>query len=194
MYTRVTSCPLFKAARSCRSKLFAAKLCVAKGAVGDEKPIPGSRGAQHHAGPVRVHPLKRASTEPGAEPLLGKSSGHWMRHRRSKGRSKSRASSVDGRRLGPGKVTPRHGGGAEAVSAGLTESALRAPRKRHAPVSSEDRDRGVRSSVGYVPGSELTRPQVRRRFASAIARVVKTRRSPVFVGGTPRSARPTKSR
>lgn len=157
------------------------------------KADPGTRGAQHHAGrPGRAPQKVRAG--PGAEPSPGKSSGYWMRHRRSKGRSKSRASSVDGRRLGPGKVTPRHGGGAEAVSAGLTESALRAPRKRHAPVSSEDRDRGVRSSVGYVPGSELTRPQVRRRFASAITRVVKTRRSPVFVGGTPRSARPTKSR
>jgi len=96
-----------------------------------------------------------------------------MRHRRSKGRSKSRASFIDERRLGPGKVSPRHGGGAEAVSAGLTESALRAPRKRHAPVSSEVCDRGVGSSVVFVPGSELIRPQVRWQLASATMRVVK---------------------
>jgi len=46
---RSKSSPLSQAARSFRTKLFAAKLRVARGAVGDETPNPGRRGAQHHA-------------------------------------------------------------------------------------------------------------------------------------------------
>jgi len=78
-----------------------------------------------------------------------------VRNRRSRGRKKSSASLVEGRRLGPGKASSRHGGGVEAVSAGLTESEVRAPRKCAAPVSSGVRDRGVRGSVMRARGPEI---------------------------------------
>jgi hypothetical protein len=52
-----------------------------------------------------------------------------VRNRRSRGRRKSSASLVEGRRPGPGKASSRHGGEVEAVSAVFTESARRAPRK-----------------------------------------------------------------
>jgi hypothetical protein len=54
--------------------------------------------------------------------IRGETWGRRVRNRRSKGRSKSSASSVDRRRLGPGKATPCHDGGVEAVLAALAES------------------------------------------------------------------------
>lgn len=97
--------------------------------------------------------------EPGLEEELSqsKSSGYRMRDRRSKGRSKSSASQVEGRRLGPGKASPSHGGGVEAVLASLTESDSVHREKARAGIE-EDRDRGVRGSVVVVRGFGPKRP------------------------------------
>lgn len=73
-----------------------------------------------------------------------------VRNRRSKGRKKSSALLVDGRRPGLGKTSHVHAGEVEAALAVLVESAPRAPRKMRAPASarvatgaSEARSHGV---------------------------------------------------
>lgn len=58
-------------------------------------------------------------------------------------------------------------------------------REMHRPVSSEDRDRGVRGSVVAYLGSEEHSPTVRSRSAEAIASVVKRSKSPVSMGQQP---------
>lgn len=62
----------------------------------------------------RLQPPREPSPrKPAQGDLTGKPGEKWVRHRRSKGRSKSRASLVEGRRLGPGKASPfsrRRGG------------------------------------------------------------------------------------
>lgn len=94
---------------------------------------------------------------------MGETWGRRVRNRRPRGRSKSSASPVERRRLGPGKVTPCHDGGAEAVLAALAESVnQRAPRKTRAPVSSEGCDRGVRGTIAVARGTEEKRPHVAR--------------------------------
>jgi hypothetical protein len=53
---------------------------------------------------------------------VGETWGRKVHNRRPRGRSKSSASLVDGRRLGPGKATPCHDGAVEAVLAAHAES------------------------------------------------------------------------
>jgi len=60
----------------------------------------------------------------------------------------------------------------EAVLASLDES-VHVHRERHAPVSSEDRDKGVRGSVVACVGSDKNAPTVRERSAEATKGVVK---------------------
>jgi len=105
-----------------RTKPPAAKLRVARGAEGDEESMKESQGA---ATPGETAP---GITWGHQGQTFGGESGGWMRDRRPRGRKKSSASLVEGRRSGLGKTSLRHGGEVEAVSAGLGESEQRAPR------------------------------------------------------------------
>lgn len=147
MYNRAESRPLFYAARAFRTKLSTAKLRVAEGAVGDEKTEHRIAGCATPRGPAPLPKREKLPKRPAPkgrpkrgwgpeeELTLSKSTGHWMRNRRSRERSKSRASLIERRRLGPGKASSRHGGGVEAVLASLDESVSACTAKRHAPVS-----------------------------------------------------------
>lgn len=106
-----------------------------------------ARGAQHHA---RRPGANSGFTVPKAPGGLEPGHGCAIAGREAGGRAARLF--AEGRRPGPGKTSSRHGGGVEAVSAGFTESEVRAPRKCAAPVSSEVRDRGVRGSVTRVRG------------------------------------------
>lgn len=78
-------------------------------------------GQSHRPGGPRENPKERS---------LGETWGRRMRNRRSKGRKKSSAPPVDERRLGPGKATPCHDGGVEAVLAAHAESVKTTSRYR----------------------------------------------------------------
>lgn len=154
---RSKSSPLFQAARAFRTKLFAATLCVAEGAVGDTKTDSRQAGC---ATPRLLdagsgHPQGWLGTRGGA--LAGKSTGHWVRNRRSRERKKSSATPVERRRSGPGKTSSPHGGGVEAVSANLSESAQRAPRKARPGIEeriatgASEVNRRVRGSAEKAP-------------------------------------------
>jgi len=146
--------------------------------------IPGGRGAQHHARPARSPPLKRRRSGSEEELSQGKSPEYRVRDRRSRERKKSSASPVERRRSGPGKASSRHGGGVEAVSASLSESAQRAPRKARTGI--EEGIATGASEVGRrVRGLAQQAPTVRRRSAEATSARRETRRSPVSVGGIP---------
>jgi hypothetical protein len=107
------------------------------------------------------------------ERSCGGNLGKWPRNRRSKEWRKSSAALVEGRRLGPGKASPRHGGGVEAVLAAHAESAS-AHRESRAPVSSMGRDRGVRGTVAVRTWvRKNTPPRSAQRPAQAMWSVVK---------------------
>lgn len=84
----------------------------------------------------------------------------------------SSASLVEGRRLGPGKASPSHGGGVEAVLASLTES-VSVHRERHAPVSGRFATGASEARSSSCVGSDQNAPTVRSRSAEAIVGVVK---------------------
>jgi hypothetical protein len=115
---------------------------------------------------------RKEHSGPEEELSQSKSLGHWMRNRRSRERSKSRASLIEGRRLGPGKALPRHGGGVESVLAGLAESVETCTAKRHATGIHEVRDGGVRGSVGIVHGFGPTRPHSAKSIRRSDSRSV----------------------
>jgi len=111
-----------------------------------------------------------------------------VRDRRSRGRSKSRASPVDRRRLGPGKATSCHDGGVEAVLAALAESVNHnaLPRKERAPVSSGGCDRGVRGTIAEARGFGRERPHEAYTIRRSDAERRETLSSPVSMGGNHR--------
>jgi len=158
MYNRAESRPLFYAARAFRTKLSTAKLRVAEGAVGDEKVEHRIAGCATPRGPAplpkREKLLERGVGGPEEELTLSKSTGHWMRNRRSRERSKSRASLIERRRLGPGKASSRHGGGVEAVLASLDESVSACTAKRHAPVSTRIATEASEARLASCVGSQ----------------------------------------
>lgn len=98
--------------RAPRGKSLAAKLRVAREAEGVEESRNRSAGCatprEAAWGQLGFH---------GAKSIGGPRARERMRNRRSRGRKKSSASLVEGRRPGPGKASSRHGGGVEAVSA-----------------------------------------------------------------------------
>jgi len=126
---RSKSSPLSQAARAFRTRLFAAKLRVAKGAVGDEKADSRRAGCATPRLTTSRPGRPKGCTGPEEELSQGHSTGYRVRDRRSRERKKSNAPHVERRRSGPGKALTRHGVGVEAVSAGLSESEKRAPRK-----------------------------------------------------------------
>lgn len=158
------------------------------GAAGDEEPRTRTGvGYNHRAGGPQENPTERS---------VGETWGRKVRNRRPRGRSKSSASLVDGRRLGPGKATPCHDGGVEAVLAALAESVKkqRATAKR-ARTGIERRSRQGcqrygRAGSGF--GRELPHHSCAVRRSDAERR--ETLSSPVSMGGNPARTRPTKSR
>lgn len=152
------------------TKLFAAKLRVAEGAVGDEKADHRRAGCATPRESARVN--RKEHSGPEEELSQSKSLGHWMRNRRSRERSKSRASLIEGRRLGPGKASSRHGGGVESVLAGPAESVGTCTAKRHATGIHEVRDGGVRGSVGIVHGFGPKRPHSAKSIRRSDSRSV----------------------
>lgn len=161
----VASSPLW--ARAPRTKPFAAKLCAAEGAGGDEEPM--NRSARC-ATPREAAWGQLGSR--GAKSAEGPRARGRVRNRRSRGRNKSSASLVEGRRPGPGQIPSRHGGGIEAVSASLVGSEERAPRKAQRRHRSGVCDRGVRGSVTQArgPGAALAEGRTRPHEACAIRR------------------------
>lgn len=96
-----------------------------------------------------------------------------VRNHRSRGRNKSSASLVEGRRPGPGQVSSRHGGGVEAVSAGLVGSEERAPRKCAAPAPK----RGLRQGRQRLGHAGTRARETWRREEHAPAKPCAIRRS-----------------
>jgi len=122
-----------------RTRPFAATPSVAEGAVSDTKTDSRQAGCATPRKAGSGCPQGQLGTRGGA--LAGKSPGYRMRDRRSRERKKSSASPVERRRSGPGKASSRHGGGVEAVSASLSESA-NVHRERHVPVSKRESRQG----------------------------------------------------
>lgn len=137
-----------------------------------KKPITGARGAQHHASRPGLsartardprRSSRRASPWGTGCAIAARESGARAAHLLSKRR-----------RLGPGKALPRHGGGVESVLASPAESVETCTAKRHATGIREDRDGGVRGSVGIVHGFGPTRPQsaksIRRSDSTSVVK------------------------
>jgi len=139
----------------------AAAYSVVERAVGDREIDSRQAGCATPRRLVRVNALKSGGSGPEEELSQGNSTGHRTRDRRSRERKKSSASLVERRRSGPGKASSRHGGGVEAVSASLSESAQRAPRKARTGI--EERIATGASEVGRrVRGSAQQAPTVRK--------------------------------
>lgn len=114
------------------------------------------------ATPRRIKPAcgaRKGVVGPVEEPA-SESTGYLMRNRRPRGRKKSSASLVEGRRSGPGKASSRHGGGVEAVSANLSESVPRAPRKARTGIEGASRQ-GRQRQVVACQGRPNKRPRTK---------------------------------
>jgi hypothetical protein len=106
---------------------------VPRGARGDKEPkTRAGCGCNHGASGPQENPKERSA---------GETWGQRVRNRRLRGRSKSSAFPVDRRRLGPGKATPCHDGGVEAVSAAVAESVNQTRTAKQARTGIERRSR-----------------------------------------------------
>jgi len=145
------------------------------GARGDEEPRnPNVRWLQPPPG--------RAPRKSQGAIRLGETWGRKVRNRRPRGRSKSSASPVDGRRLGPGTITTCHDGGVEAVLAAVAESVNRTRTAKQARTGIERRLRQGCQRYGLAgEWAEENAPTIPARSAEAMRSVVK--RSHPRLGG-----------
>lgn len=143
--------------------------------------------ANHRARGPQENPTERS---------VGETWGQRVRNRRPKGRSKSSAVPVDGRRLGPGKASScsrRRGGSGLGGSRRIGES-----KNAHREKARTGIERGLRQGCQRHGCAGERVEKNAPDHSCAIRRSDAERReafsSPVSMGGHPSSTRPTKSR